>query len=279
MGACVQPSCPRRARIPQIVAHRGSSRDEPEHTLKAYLRAIDEGADALECDVRLTADGHLVCVHDRRVNRTSNGVGRVVHPRAGRPSRAWTGGPGRTRRRRRGRDARPRPQAAAAHAAPPADHRDATAAGRSGWRSRPSTRPATPARSSGSWPSCSPSSAWTDAAPGRPCGAGDVVLPAARPSGCASCAPRCRWSACREGQPLRLPRRRAAQGRADGRPRHRDPARHPGRRCAASTSAGTRSSSGPSTRRPTSTCAWSSGSTRSSPTGPAFVRDHAGLRP
>jgi glycerophosphoryl diester phosphodiesterase len=68
---------PTSARVPKIVAHRGSSRDEPEHTLKAYRRAIEEGADALECDVRLTADGHLVCVHDRRVNRTSNGVGRV----------------------------------------------------------------------------------------------------------------------------------------------------------------------------------------------------------
>ena len=68
---------PTSAQVPKIVAHRGSSRDEPEHTLKAYRRAIDEGADALECDVRLTADGHLVCVHDRRVNRTSNGVGRV----------------------------------------------------------------------------------------------------------------------------------------------------------------------------------------------------------
>ena len=66
---------PTSARTPQIVAHRGSSRDEPEHTLKAYLRAMDEGADALECDVRLTADGHLVCVHDRRVDRTSNGRG------------------------------------------------------------------------------------------------------------------------------------------------------------------------------------------------------------
>jgi glycerophosphoryl diester phosphodiesterase len=62
---------------PQVVAHRGSSVDEPEHTLNAYLRAIGDGADALECDVRLTADGHLVCVHDRRVNRTSNGQGRV----------------------------------------------------------------------------------------------------------------------------------------------------------------------------------------------------------
>jgi glycerophosphoryl diester phosphodiesterase len=62
---------------PLVIAHRGSSLAEPEHTLKAYLRAIDEGADALECDVRLTADSHLVCVHDRRVNRTSNGRGTV----------------------------------------------------------------------------------------------------------------------------------------------------------------------------------------------------------
>ena len=43
----------------------------------SYELAIDEGADALECDVRLTADSHLVCVHDRRVNRTSNGRGIV----------------------------------------------------------------------------------------------------------------------------------------------------------------------------------------------------------
>ena len=41
------------------------------------MRAIDEGADGLECDVRLTADSHLVCVHDRRINRTSNGRGIV----------------------------------------------------------------------------------------------------------------------------------------------------------------------------------------------------------
>ncbi|MEV8565680.1 glycerophosphodiester phosphodiesterase [Streptomyces sp. NPDC051322] len=61
----------------QVVAHRGASEDAPEHTLAAYMRAIDDGADALECDVRLTADGHLVCVHDRRVNRTSDGRGAV----------------------------------------------------------------------------------------------------------------------------------------------------------------------------------------------------------
>ena len=62
---------------PQVVAHRGASEQAPEHTLAAYAAAIEQGADALECDVRLTADGVLVCVHDRRVDRTSNGHGVV----------------------------------------------------------------------------------------------------------------------------------------------------------------------------------------------------------
>ena len=57
---------------PQVVAHRGASFEKPEHTLAAYLEAISEGADALECDVRLTADGHLVCVHDRNLRRTTS---------------------------------------------------------------------------------------------------------------------------------------------------------------------------------------------------------------
>ncbi len=61
----------------QVVAHRGSSDEAPEHTLAAYRRAIEDGADALECDVRLTRDGHLVCVHDRRIDRTSSGRGVV----------------------------------------------------------------------------------------------------------------------------------------------------------------------------------------------------------
>jgi glycerophosphoryl diester phosphodiesterase len=62
---------------PQVVAHRGSSEAHAEHTLGAYVRALDEGAEAVECDVRLTADGHLVCVHDRRVDRTTNSRGVV----------------------------------------------------------------------------------------------------------------------------------------------------------------------------------------------------------
>lgn len=62
---------------PQVVAHRGASDVNAEHTLGAYVAALDAGADALECDVRLTADGHLVCVHDRRVDRTANAKGLV----------------------------------------------------------------------------------------------------------------------------------------------------------------------------------------------------------
>jgi glycerophosphoryl diester phosphodiesterase len=62
---------------PFVVAHRGASADRPEHTVAAYERALCEGADGVECDVRLTRDGHLVCVHDRNLNRTSNGRGLV----------------------------------------------------------------------------------------------------------------------------------------------------------------------------------------------------------
>ena len=62
---------------PFVVAHRGASGERPEHTLAAYELALQEGADGVECDVRLTRDGHLVCVHDRKVDRTSNGTGLV----------------------------------------------------------------------------------------------------------------------------------------------------------------------------------------------------------
>jgi len=70
-------SAERTEPFPLVFAHRGSSEALPEHTLAAYLRAMDEGADGLECDVRLTRDGHLVCVHDRRLGRTSNGNGLI----------------------------------------------------------------------------------------------------------------------------------------------------------------------------------------------------------
>jgi glycerophosphoryl diester phosphodiesterase len=62
---------------PQVVAHRGASATVAEHTLGAYVAALDQGADALECDVRLTSDGHLVCVHDRDLRRTAHRDGTV----------------------------------------------------------------------------------------------------------------------------------------------------------------------------------------------------------
>ena len=62
---------------PYVVAHRGASAARPEHTLAAYDLALKQGADGVECDVRLTLDGHLVCVHDRRLDRTSTGAGLV----------------------------------------------------------------------------------------------------------------------------------------------------------------------------------------------------------
>jgi glycerophosphoryl diester phosphodiesterase len=62
---------------PQVVAHRGASDVAAEHTLGAYVAALDAGAEAFECDVRLTADGHLVCVHDRDLRRTASHRGIV----------------------------------------------------------------------------------------------------------------------------------------------------------------------------------------------------------
>ncbi|MFE7563389.1 glycerophosphodiester phosphodiesterase family protein [Kitasatospora sp. NPDC057500] len=73
----VSPATARTAPPVQVIAHRGSSFALPEHTLAAYRRALAEGADALECDVRVTADGQLVCVHDRRIGRVSDGRGTV----------------------------------------------------------------------------------------------------------------------------------------------------------------------------------------------------------
>ncbi|WP_329565693.1 glycerophosphodiester phosphodiesterase family protein [Kitasatospora sp. NBC_01266] len=68
----------RTAPAVQVVAHRGSSAVLPEHTLAAYRRALAEGADAVECDVRLTRDRQLVCVHDRTIARVSDGGRKVV---------------------------------------------------------------------------------------------------------------------------------------------------------------------------------------------------------
>ena len=51
-------------RRPLIIAHRGSCGILPEHTREAYTRAIEDGADVIECDVVATQDQHFVCRHD-----------------------------------------------------------------------------------------------------------------------------------------------------------------------------------------------------------------------
>jgi glycerophosphoryl diester phosphodiesterase len=60
------------------IAHRGASGTRPENTLAAFRRAIEIGADFIELDVRATADGVAVVMHDATVDRTTNGSGRVA---------------------------------------------------------------------------------------------------------------------------------------------------------------------------------------------------------
>jgi glycerophosphoryl diester phosphodiesterase len=62
---------------PQIVAHRGASREAPENTLAAYRRALAIGVDAVELDVHLAADGEAVVIHDFVLGRTVAGSGPV----------------------------------------------------------------------------------------------------------------------------------------------------------------------------------------------------------
>ena len=62
---------------PLVIAHRGGAGLWPENTLHAFERAAALGADVIETDVRATADGELVLIHDETVNRTTDGSGRV----------------------------------------------------------------------------------------------------------------------------------------------------------------------------------------------------------
>lgn len=65
------------ARSPLVIAHRGASGLTPENTIAAFELAVALGADGVEFDVQLTADEQPVVIHDRRVNRTTNGAGAV----------------------------------------------------------------------------------------------------------------------------------------------------------------------------------------------------------
>jgi glycerophosphoryl diester phosphodiesterase len=63
---------------PLVYAHRGASGAFAEHTRAAYLQAIADGADGVECDVHLTRDRQVVLLHDSTLDRTSDGTGQVA---------------------------------------------------------------------------------------------------------------------------------------------------------------------------------------------------------
>lgn len=76
------------SRAPLIVAHRGASLDAPENTLAAFRLAIEQEADALETDLRLTQDGRIVLLHDAGTKRTAGGTDHKVAETASEAIRA-----------------------------------------------------------------------------------------------------------------------------------------------------------------------------------------------
>lgn len=70
---------PARVRVPPLViAHRGASANWPENTIPAFMAGIDQGADMIETDVHMSADGELVIMHDATVDRTTDA--RTLYP-------------------------------------------------------------------------------------------------------------------------------------------------------------------------------------------------------
>ncbi len=61
-----------------ILGHRGALRDAPENTLASFREALAQGAHGVELDSKLSRDGHVVVIHDRTVDRTTDGRGRVA---------------------------------------------------------------------------------------------------------------------------------------------------------------------------------------------------------
>ncbi|MBQ9079587.1 MAG: hypothetical protein IJY27_00775 [Clostridia bacterium] len=61
-----------------VAAHRGWCAKYPENTMQAFRAAVELGVDQVETDVRVSADGELVLIHDATLDRTTNGTGRVI---------------------------------------------------------------------------------------------------------------------------------------------------------------------------------------------------------
>ncbi len=64
--------------FPKVIAHRGASNYAPENTLAAFELSSRQGADGVELDVKLSADGHVIIIHDSTVDRTTDGTGKVA---------------------------------------------------------------------------------------------------------------------------------------------------------------------------------------------------------
>ncbi|MBK8985893.1 MAG: glycerophosphodiester phosphodiesterase [Chloroflexi bacterium] len=64
---------------PLVIGHRGASADAPENTMAAFALALTQGADGIEFDVQLSADGVPVVMHDADVTRMTTGDGRVAN--------------------------------------------------------------------------------------------------------------------------------------------------------------------------------------------------------
>lgn len=61
-----------------VVAHRGAAARAPENTMEAFRLGVEAGADAIELDVHLTADGQLAVIHDETLDRTTDRTGRIA---------------------------------------------------------------------------------------------------------------------------------------------------------------------------------------------------------
>jgi glycerophosphoryl diester phosphodiesterase len=75
--SCREASHAQERRMTYIIAHRGASYEAPENTLAAFRLAWDEGADGIEGDFMLTADGQIVCFHDVDTQRVA-GTARII---------------------------------------------------------------------------------------------------------------------------------------------------------------------------------------------------------
>ena len=67
----------RRSGVPLVGGHRGNPAAHPENTLASFRSAIELGVDMIECDVHMSADGHMVVIHDHTLDRTTDGTGMV----------------------------------------------------------------------------------------------------------------------------------------------------------------------------------------------------------